>query len=55
MEANKTEEVPVEEVKEKHTTLDEGNDKHVEQTVELIQNKYTKQLASPFINQSKSW
>jgi len=43
---------PVEE--EKHQKLEE-TDKTVTDAIELIDNKFTKNIASPFINQSKSW
>lgn len=39
---------------QKHFNLKEDKDKGVEE-VELIQNKHTRNIASPFINQSKSW
>ena len=39
-------------VLKKHEKL---QDDKGEQDVELIQNKHTKQLASPFINHTKSW
>jgi hypothetical protein len=39
---------------QKHFNLKEDKDKGVEE-VELIQNKHTRNTASPFINQSKSW
>jgi len=38
----------------KYNKLEE-NDKTVTDQVELIQNKFTKNIASPFINQSKAW
>lgn len=34
----------------KHKELQKGKDE-----VELVENKYTKQVASPFINETKSW
>ena len=41
-------------VSQKHDKLKDDKDKGVEE-VELIQNKHTRNIASPFINQSKSW
>ena len=38
----------------KHYNLKEDKDKGIHE-VELIQNKHTRNIASPFINQSKSW
>lgn len=45
---------PEEETKQKHEQLDEINKDATDQ-VELIKNKFTDNIASPFINQSKSW
>jgi hypothetical protein len=38
----------------KHDTLQEDS-KTEQQEVELVPNKFTQQLASPFINHAKSW
>jgi actin-related protein len=38
----------------KHEKLNEG-EKGVTNEIELIKNKYTKNLASPFINHVKNW
>ena len=45
----------LEESKVKHDKLQENEDKTVTEQVELIDNKFTKNIASPFINQSKAW
>jgi hypothetical protein len=46
--------VPVN-VAPKHEKLIEDNTKDGGTEVELIKNKYTKNIASPFVSQSKVW
>jgi hypothetical protein len=52
-EAPKTEEKP-EEITKKHETLQEAT-KDTADEVELVKNKFSKNLASPFISRGKSW